>query len=627
MVDDSNYLTPHETALAVVATAMKKARLQLDTLLINSILGGVLFSSGSFLLVAVYSEDPDIVARNPGIVNLITGVNFAMGLFYVVMMGADLFNSNILFFSVGVLRKAVTIYDLMISWVVSWLGNIAGSLFVSYLFGHLSGISSQKLWIIGSRQIIEQKVSYSFVQTFLKGIACNFFVCLAIYLQLMAKPIHVKFILMSFPIIDFIGIGFTHVVGDMSASFIAMLNGANVSVGKYIWKLLIPASLGNIVGGLFFSAVVPFYLHLVVVERDRKRLSLPEYEARDEQPELNMDSRVVRIQKNECDDDATETGEDLENLTEKGFASIYNTNHDNSSYFTGRSLNSLRSIPSSVITSDNVTMESDLGEPVQLIPKSNSTTRSPHLGLPHNLPHNHSIKSINRHRINKRHSLRSPPGVFPVRGMGEPLEREKTIEDATYDPKENELFLRRAETHNSAYVKNKKKEDDNLLRLVKTEEDREQKEYEKNGGYNILENKPGTRLEKIITHLAENVSSREVTPPILPRTTQDTFPHNAPASSPAYTDDAHSLRKANSTTLGGLFRAVSKEFHSSKDAESPDDLLKKMAAVGINRKARITANNVAGIVNLNKEDLDSTPRRQKFTEPKNSYNRHTSPQL
>lgn len=297
MVDDSNYLTPHETALAVVATAMKKARLQLDTLLINSILGGVLFSSGSFLLVAVYSEDPDIVARNPGIVNLITGVNFAMGLFYVVMMGADLFNSNILFFSVGVLRKAVTIYDLMISWVVSWLGNIAGSLFVSYLFGHLSGISSQKLWIIGSRQIIEQKVSYSFVQTFLKGIACNFFVCLAIYLQLMAKPIHVKFILMSFPIIDFIGIGFTHVVGDMSASFIAMLNGANVSVGKYIWKLLIPASLGNIVGGLFFSAVVPFYLHLVVVERDRKRLSLPEYEARDEQPELNMDSRVVRIQK------------------------------------------------------------------------------------------------------------------------------------------------------------------------------------------------------------------------------------------------------------------------------------------------------------------------------------------
>lgn len=484
----------------------------------------------------------------------------------------------------------------------------------------------------GSKQIIEQRASYSFIQTFLKGIAGNFFVCLAIYLQLMAKPIHVKFIIMSFPIITFVGIGFTHVVADMSASFIAMLNGADVSVGKYIWKLLIPASLGNIVGGLFFSAVVPFYLHLVVVERDRKRLSLPEYEARDEQPELNMDSRVVRIPKNECeedikdevsDDDATETGGDVEALTEKDSASAYNTIHDSSSYLTGRSLNSLLSIPSSVVTSDNATMESDLGEPVPFIPRSNSTARSSHLKL----PHNNSAKSIDKRHISKRHSLRSPPGVFPVRGMGEPLEREKTIEDATYDPKENELFLRRAETHNSTFVRDKKKENDKLLRLVKTEEDREQEEYEKNGGYNILENKPGTKLEKIITHLAENVSSREVTPPVLPRTTQDTFPHNAPASSPSYTDDAHSLRKANSTTLGKLFRAVSKEFHSSKDAESPDDLLKKMAAVGINRKARITANNVAGIVNLNKKDLDSIPRRQKFTEPKNSYNRHTSPQL
>lgn len=130
-------------ALAVVATAMKKARLQLDTLLINSVLGGILFSSGSFLLVAVHSDDPDMVARNPGIVNLITGVTFAMGLFYVVIMGADLFNSNILFFSVGVMRRAVTIYDLIVSCC-----QLAGQycwfpfLFPTFLV-HLTDIGSQ----------------------------------------------------------------------------------------------------------------------------------------------------------------------------------------------------------------------------------------------------------------------------------------------------------------------------------------------------------------------------------------------------------------------------------------------------------------------------------------------------
>ncbi|CAI4063793.1 hypothetical protein N7582_002503 [Saccharomyces uvarum] len=612
MVDDSSYLTPHETALAVVATAMKKARLQLDTLVVNSILGGILFSSGSFLLVAVHSDDPDMVAQNPGLVDLITGITFAIGLFYVVIMGADLFNSNILFFSVGIMRGAVTIYDLIISWLVSWLGNIAGSLFVSYLFGHLTGIGSQELWMKGSKQIIEQKISYSFIQTFLKGIAGNFFVCLAIYLQLMAKPIHVKFIIMSFPIITFVTIGFTHVVADMSASFIAMLNGADVSVGKYIWKLLIPASLGNIVGGIFFSAVVPFYLHLVVVERDRKRLSLPEYEARDEQPELNMDSRVVRIPKHELkeerddvdDDDTTETGGDIEDLNEKDSTSLFINAHDSSSILTGRSLSSLSSIPSSAVTSENATMESNLGEPKSFIPIPNSTTSSSHLQL----RRNRSTKSINSHYSKKHRTMRSPPGVFPVRGMGEPLEREKTIEDATYNPEDDKRFLKRAETHNFPFVKN----NDNILRLVKTEQSREQNEYEENGGYNILENKPGTKLEKIITHFAEGLPLKESTPPGLPRTTQETFPYNAPASSPTYTDNIHSLNRANSTTLGGLFRAVSRDFHTSIDAEISNDPPKNKSTGGINQKA----SNVPGTINLDLGESSGDSRQQHLTAPK-----------
>ena len=319
MVDDSNYLTPHEAALAVVATCMKKARLQLDTLIINSILGGLLFSSGSVLYVAIHSENLDLLKNNPGILNLIGGLTYSVGLFYVVILGAELFNSNILFFSVGVLRNAATIYDLLISWFFSWLGNIAGSLFVSYLFVHVSGISTHEKWQYGSSKVAEDKAAYSFMQTFLKAIAGNFFVCLGIYLQLMAKPIHVKFLMILLPIFTFVSSSYTHVVADMTTFFIAMLSGANVTVGRYIWRVLIPASLGTMIGGAAFGLVIPFYLHLIVVERDRAKLSLPEYEARDEQPELNMDSRVVRvpIRKNvtTADSASTISGSDSDDMT------------------------------------------------------------------------------------------------------------------------------------------------------------------------------------------------------------------------------------------------------------------------------------------------------------------------
>ena len=54
-MDETYYLTTHETALAVVATAMKKARLRIDTLALSSLMGGILFSTGGMLYVLVES--------------------------------------------------------------------------------------------------------------------------------------------------------------------------------------------------------------------------------------------------------------------------------------------------------------------------------------------------------------------------------------------------------------------------------------------------------------------------------------------------------------------------------------------------------------------------------------------
>ena len=50
-------------------------------------------------------------------------------------------------------------------------------------------------------------------------------------------------------------------------------------------------------------------MHIFVVEQDRKKLELPEYELRDEQPELNQDSRVVRQKKSKFDEDVTKLDE------------------------------------------------------------------------------------------------------------------------------------------------------------------------------------------------------------------------------------------------------------------------------------------------------------------------------
>ncbi|RLV96583.1 putative transporter [Spathaspora sp. JA1] len=376
-MDDSQYLTTHEAALAVVATAMKKSRLRIDTLIVNSIMGGILFTSGGMLHVTVQSYLPNIYQENPGIVSILAGLSYPIGLFYVVIMGVDLFNSNILFFSTALCRGAVSVLDLAISWIVSYFFNLVGNIFVCYIICHYSHISKTDLFIQGSQELAVTKASYSFIENFLKAIAGNFYVCLGIYLQLMVKPLHVKFLMLVLPVLTFVTIGFTHAIADMYALIMGLINGAPISVREVAWKIFLPGALGNIVGGSFFGCVITWYLHIYVVEQDQQKLNLPKYEVRDEQPELNIDSRVVRQKRT-----SSLVVEDNNALSEK-------EEEDNTSDF----------------------------EPVPYYVRSHS-------------PGGASIRQTNTRGTtfsvsSKRH--RSPKNVFPVYGMGPPLKREKTI--------------------------------------------------------------------------------------------------------------------------------------------------------------------------------------------------------
>lgn len=380
MLDDSLYLTSHDTALAVVATAMKKARLPLDTLLVNSFMGGVLFSMGGMLYVMVESYFPEELSKNPGVIYLIQGLVYPIGLFYVVVLGVDLFNSNVLFFSTAFFRGAVHIVDLLISWIVSYWMNLVGNIFVCYILMHYSGITQTEQIKSGSIRMLENKLLNRFHHTLLRGVTGNFLVCLGIYLQIMVKPAHVKFLMLVLPIFCLVANSFTHAVADMYLIIIALINGAPYSVAHVAWKLMLPAAIGNIVGGIFFSLTVPFYLHMYLVERDGRRLNLPQYLLRDEQPDLNLDSRVVRVPyKDEHDEeeDEQERREKLENEDRTSLSSESN----------------VHPVPSV--------------QPLQRTTTGNSMSTA--------------------RLVRSRRLVRSPSFVFPVYGMAAPLRREVKI--------------------------------------------------------------------------------------------------------------------------------------------------------------------------------------------------------
>ena len=61
----------------------------------------------------------------------------------------------------------------------------------------------------------------------------------------------------------FVALGLDHVIANMFFIPIGIWNGApGITVGLYIWKSMIPAVIGNILGGGVFVAAVYWYLYL-----------------------------------------------------------------------------------------------------------------------------------------------------------------------------------------------------------------------------------------------------------------------------------------------------------------------------------------------------------------------------
>ncbi|ODQ64869.1 Formate/nitrite transporter, partial [Nadsonia fulvescens var. elongata DSM 6958] len=269
--ENDYYLSPEDAALQVVATAVKKKHLRTETLIVNSILGGIFLSVSGMLALGIQAGCKGILAENPMIVHMLQGLMFPFGLVFIVMNGVDLFNSNILFFTVATLHRKTSIWALLKSWTFSWIFNLGGCLIQVYIVNHLGGLTRTPDYIEASIDIVAEKVGDpNWGEIFMRGLASNFLVCLAIYLQVMSRPFVAKVLAITLPIFAFVASGYDHVVADMFLIPTGLVNGAPVSVGVYIYKSLIPVTLGNIVGGGIFSISVPWYLHIHVAQKYKR---------------------------------------------------------------------------------------------------------------------------------------------------------------------------------------------------------------------------------------------------------------------------------------------------------------------------------------------------------------------
>ncbi|KAH8924217.1 putative formate/nitrite transporter [Atractiella rhizophila] len=247
-------LQPNQVAYFFVEAALAKHKTRQDVIFLKAFLAGVFLSYGNLLSIIVSGGSPTLTTNNPGLTKLIAGFTFPIGLTLIVLTGQELLTSNMFTFPMAVLRRRVPFWSLGLNWLVVFFGNLAGSLFTAAILVKYSGVLSSEPYHTYVIHFVNTKVNTpEWHQIFLRGIGCNWLVCLAVWVAAGSNETVSKIVALWLPIWLFVAAGYDHVIANMFSIPLSIMEGGDLTTGKYIWKSLIPAFIGNVVGALFVA--------------------------------------------------------------------------------------------------------------------------------------------------------------------------------------------------------------------------------------------------------------------------------------------------------------------------------------------------------------------------------------
>jgi formate transporter FocA len=275
-------LLPAEMAAQAERVGVRKANLDAVSTFALAVLAGAFIALGAIFATTVSAGGGSLPF---GVVRLLAGVTFSLGLILVIVGGAELFTGNTLIVMAWASGKVATM-RLVRNWVLVYAGNFVGAavtaavVFVSgqYTFG--GGSVGATALSIGNA-----KSGLDFIPAVALGMMCNALVCLAVWMAFSARTTTDRILAIVPPIAAFVAAGFEHSVANMyfipSALFIR--NGApgtfwtaigktaadypNLTIQGFLVNNLLPVTIGNIIGGAVMVGIVYWFIYLRAARR------------------------------------------------------------------------------------------------------------------------------------------------------------------------------------------------------------------------------------------------------------------------------------------------------------------------------------------------------------------------
>jgi formate/nitrite transporter len=240
----------------MVETGARKLALAPFDLIIRGLLSGAILGVATSLAFtgAVSTGQP-----------LVGALIFPVGLIIIVLLGLELVTGSFALLPLPWLDRDASGAAVITNWSWVFSANLIGSV----VYGALLAIALTDMGAVEPTGVAARIISIAeakttgyaafglagFVTAFVKGILCNWMVCLAVVLAMSTSSTIGKIATAWMPIFIFFAQGFEHAVVNMFIIPTGMMLGAKVTLGDWwLWNQ-IPVTLGNLVGGFVFTGL------------------------------------------------------------------------------------------------------------------------------------------------------------------------------------------------------------------------------------------------------------------------------------------------------------------------------------------------------------------------------------
>lgn len=243
--------TPTQIFETALNAGTAKASLPWHRVFALAIVAGAYIALGGLLSIVAAGASDDVAVKR-----LLSAAVFPVGLILIVNLGGELFTGNNAVLMPPLISGRISFCRVISNWGIVWLGNFVGALALVAILVVGTGTLDAAPWHDAATGIAQAKTSMSWLSVFCRGIGANWCVCLAVWLALGVDTFGQKCLACWIPVAAFVALGWEHCIANMFFIPCGIALGADVSCTDMLLSNLLPATLGNIIGGALFVGSV-----------------------------------------------------------------------------------------------------------------------------------------------------------------------------------------------------------------------------------------------------------------------------------------------------------------------------------------------------------------------------------